>query len=114
MAKRSDDSGGDFLGLVALGSMIGNVAQAASRRTLAERHERFRAYTRDLKDFYFKLLGRHRIALREFRMLREDLDHLRRMVERLTEENSDLLARYARDQEEIRRLRRRDEERVSG
>jgi uncharacterized membrane protein len=71
----------DYLGLVALGSVIGNFVQAAGYRKL--------------KGMYDHVLERYRMLQREYAALRSLNDQLQQQVVDLRKENNHLLAQLA-------------------
>lgn len=71
----------DFLGLVAFGSVIGNLVQADERRKLQE--------------LYRHLVMRYRLLFREYQTFRQVNDELQRQVVALRAENNRLLNEQA-------------------
>ena len=50
----------DILGVVAFGSLITNIFQLASKKSLVEQHEALKAYTSELKKHYGNMVARER------------------------------------------------------
>jgi predicted RNase H-like nuclease (RuvC/YqgF family) len=91
MARRTSTAAAeaDFLGLVALGSLVGNLSQAFERGRLEDDRRRLHAYLRDLRNAYAHLEQRHRLAAEQFEILRrtnEELWSKIRELERVADE----------------------------
>lgn len=83
MSKSPPGGGEDFLGFIAFGSLVANVAQAVSRSNLeVERDqyaavlEEFRIAAEALSAQYDALAGRYEIATREYAVLRNQHERL--------------------------------------
>lgn len=74
----------DFLGLVAFGSLITNIFQIASKKSLEVEHEALKAYASELKRLY------ENIKMRERQIYKENLE-LKRANEELIVINNRLL-----------------------
>lgn len=59
MVKQKETSD-DFLGLVAFGSLIGNIFQIASKKRLEDQHENLKAYAATLKQHYENMIDRYK------------------------------------------------------
>jgi predicted RNase H-like nuclease (RuvC/YqgF family) len=89
--------GEDILGLVAFGSLISNIFQLASKKSLGEQHEALKAYTTELKRHYGNMM------LRERQVYSRCLE-LKRANEELLSMNNQLLKELMAAQEKINRL----------
>jgi len=85
----------DFLGFGALGRLIDRARRKAARPVMADPVGEYPRLLWELERLYVRLRARHRIASREVRMLRVDLEHLRGLVKNLFRLNNDLLAESA-------------------
>lgn len=59
MVKQKETSD-DFLGLVAFGSLIGNIFQITSKKRLEDQHENLKAYAANLKQHYDNMIERYK------------------------------------------------------
>jgi hypothetical protein len=73
----------DFLGVVAIGSIIGNLAQAGERTEIKRQH-------RALLGLYRHFVGRYKMLLQEYQAFRQVNTDLQNQVLRLREENNRL------------------------
>lgn len=89
----------DILGLVAFGSLITNIFQLASKKSLEEQHEALKAYTAELKRHYGNMM------LRERQVYSRCLE-LKRANEELLVMNNQLLGELMTAQEKINKLGR--------
>jgi len=96
---RTGEGGEDILGLVAFGSLVGNIFQIASRKSLGEQHEALKAYSSELRRHY------ENMKIRERQVYNENLE-LRRANEGLIAVNNRLLKELIEAREEDIRLRR--------
>ncbi|MBI4377894.1 MAG: hypothetical protein HY578_02230 [Nitrospinae bacterium] len=92
--------GEDILGLVALGSLITNIFQIASKKSLEAEHEALKAYVIQLRRFY------ENIRVRERQVSNENLE-LKRANEGLIALNNRLLKELAEAENTIIKLKNR-------
>lgn len=59
MVKQKETSD-DFLGLVAFGSLIGNIFQITSKKRLEDQHKILKAYAANLKQHYDNMIERYK------------------------------------------------------
>ncbi|HKD99921.1 MAG TPA: hypothetical protein VKE69_02830 [Planctomycetota bacterium] len=118
MARRaSTTADADFLGLVALGSLVGNLSQAFERGRLEDDRRRLHAYIRELRNAYAHLEQRHRVAAEQFGILRrtnEELWSKMRELERVADELRRQNAEIERECVDARELAQQRNERRSG
>lgn len=93
---RKTGEGEDILGLVAFGSLVTNIFQLASKKSLQEQHAALKAYTTELKKHY------HNMVLRERQVYSRCLE-LKRANEELASMNNKLLSELMAAQEKINR-----------
>ncbi len=62
---RQAEEGEDILGLVAFGSLVTNIFQIASRKTLEREHEAVEAYAAELRQHYENMKVRERLVYNE-------------------------------------------------
>jgi hypothetical protein len=79
----------DFLGIVALGSVIGNIVQAADRTNLQTLY-------RQLETMYRNLVQHYQLLYRDYNALKQLNNELQRQVTSLRTENSKLLEKSVR------------------
>ncbi|MBI2899146.1 MAG: hypothetical protein HYY17_03115 [Planctomycetes bacterium] len=117
MAKPASAGDRDFFGLLALGSLVGNVVQTASGKDLPARHQELRAYAGQLQHRYHDLVDRYRIAAGQYAILREEnvrlwnevqqfhelLQGANRRNDELARENTTLHGTIARLEAQIRK-----------
>jgi hypothetical protein len=92
--------GEDILGLVALGSLITNIFQIASKKSLEAGHEALKAYVIELRQFY------ENIRVRERQVSNENLE-LKRANEGLIALNNRLLKELVEAKNAIIKLKSR-------
>ncbi|MBU2573517.1 MAG: hypothetical protein KKH28_05515 [Elusimicrobia bacterium] len=78
----------DLLGIVAIGSIIGNLAQANEINAVKTQHNKLTA-------LYRKLVEHYKMLYREYEAFRQVNEHLRVEVVTLRTENSNLLGKIA-------------------
>lgn len=78
----------DLLGIVAIGSIIGNLAQANEMSAVKTQRNK-------LNDLYRKLVEHYKMLYREYEAFRHVNEHLRVEVVTLRAENSSLLGKLA-------------------
>lgn len=85
--KAVRDAGGedDFLGLVAFGSLITNIAQIARGKMLEDKHEALKKYARELE-------RRYQETIRRNRQISDAYMSLKNMIQKLEKENAGLKA----------------------
>ena len=88
MAQRRSDRE-DLLGIVALGSVIGNVVQAKDKNRLAD-------HCQKLNIVYQQLLTRYRQVCREYEQFRNLNSQLQSTVLALRKQNDDLMRKMAK------------------
>ncbi len=88
----------DILGVVAFGSLIGNMYQMASKKSLEKEHEALKAYTAELKQLYSSMKIRAK-------QIYDENQALRHANEGLLELNKRLLSQLTEAQEQIRKLK---------
>lgn len=91
------NAGEDILGLVAFGSLITNIFQLASKKSLEEQHEALKAYVTELKTHY------HNMKTRERQIYSKNLE-MKRANEELIALNDKLLRELRASKEEIIKL----------
>ena len=79
--------GEDILGLVAFGSLITNIFQLASIKSLVEQHEALKAYTAELKRHYGNLFLRERQVYNRYLELKQANEELLAMNNQLLKES---------------------------
>lgn len=89
----------DILGIVAFGSLIGNMYRIASKKSLEVEHEALKAYTAELKQLYSSMKIRAK-------QIYDENQALRRANEGLIDLNKRLLTQLTEAQEDVRRIRR--------
>ncbi|MEK6589231.1 MAG: hypothetical protein AABZ11_00985 [Nitrospinota bacterium] len=92
--------GEDILGLVALGSLITNIFQIASKKSLEAEHEALKAYVTELRQLY------ENIRVRERQVSNENLE-LKRANEGLIALNNRLLKELVEAKNAIIKLKNR-------
>jgi len=101
MAKRAikkKKENEDILGIVAFGSLIGNMYQMTSRKSLEKEHDALKAYTAQLKQLYSSMKIRSK-------QIYDESQALRRANEGLIDFNKKLLTQLAEAQDEILKLK---------
>jgi len=88
----------DMLGIVAFGSLIGNIYQMTSKKSLEREHEALKAYTAQLKQLYFSMKIRAK-------QIYDESQALRRANEGLIDFNKRLLMQLKEAQDETRKLK---------
>ena len=96
VAVKKTGEGEDILGLVAFGSLITNIFQLASKKSLQEQHEALKAYTAELKRHYGNMVVRER-------QVSSKCHELKRANEELVAMNNQLLSELMAAQEKINR-----------
>jgi hypothetical protein len=86
----------DILGIVAFGSLIENMYQITSKKSLESERETLKAYTAELKQLYFSMKIRAK-------QIYDENQALRRANEGLIDLNQKLLRQLAEIQDEIRK-----------
>ncbi len=95
---RKIDEGEDILGVVAFGSLITNIVQLASKKSLEEQHEALKAYTSELKKHYGNMVVRERQVYNKYLELKQANEELLAM-------NNQLLKELMAAQEKINKQR---------
>lgn len=57
---KQEETTEDFLGLIAFGSLIGNIFQIASKNALENQHGKLKAYADNLKKHYDNMIERYK------------------------------------------------------
>ena len=78
--------GEDILGVVAFGSLITNIVQLASKKSLEEQHEALKAYTSELKKHYGNMVVRERQVYNKYLELKQANEELVSMNNQLLTE----------------------------
>jgi hypothetical protein len=95
IVKQAEDSG-DIMGVVAFGSLVANIFQIVSRKSLEEKHEALRAYAGELKRHYDNMIIRERLVYNENIQLKNanrDLQNLNsRLLKELIEARNETLS----------------------
>lgn len=111
----------DLVGVVALGSVVGNIVQAVRAENRADAHERLRQYAVNLRQGYDDLLRRYRAGAEQYRVLRQenvqlwsDVQRLNGIIEEQRRQNNGLQHRYGEAQQEIAKLQAELRSRGSG
>lgn len=86
--KRTISASQDFLGIVAIGSIIGNLLQANEMSVVKKQ-------AANLNEIYRNIVERYKLLYREYEAFRQVNEQLRREVVALRTENSKLLQRIA-------------------
>ena len=86
--RKSDPASQDFLGIVAIGSVIGNLVQANEMTTVKRQLGKLSAMYRGLVEHY-------KMLYREYEAFRQVNEHLRREVVALRTKNSKLMGQVA-------------------
>lgn len=84
--KRQADESGDILGLVAFGSLVANIFQIASKKSLEEEHVALKVYAGELKKHYENMRVRERLVYKENIELRNCNKELQNLNSRLLKE----------------------------
>jgi len=84
--QRQTDEGGDIVGLVAFGSLVSNIFQIASRKSLEEEHAALKAYAGELKRLYENMIVRARLVYKENIELKNCNQELQNLNSRLLKE----------------------------
>lgn len=84
--QRQTDEGGDILGLVAFGSLVTNIFQIASKKSLEEEHAALKAYSGELKKHYENMRVRERLVYNENIELKNCNKELQNLNSRLLKE----------------------------
>lgn len=98
----------DILGLVAFGSLIANIFQIVSKRSLEEQYEALKAYVSELRRHYENIKVRERQVYNEYLRLKKANEELNainnRILKELIEANIKLKSR--KPEPTLRRRRR--------
>jgi len=84
--QRQADESGDILGLVAFGSLVTNIFQIASKKSLEEEHAALKAYAGELKKHYENMRVRERLVYKENIELKNCYKELQNLNSRLLKE----------------------------
>jgi hypothetical protein len=83
--KRNEDNG-DILGVVAFGSLVSNIYQIASKKSLEEEHAALKAYAGELKRHYDNMRVREKLVYNENIELRNAYKELQNLNSLLLKE----------------------------
>lgn len=115
---RQSESGEDILGLVAFGSLIANIFQIASKKSLEEEHGALKAYASELKRHYENMNVRERIVYNgniELRKVNKGLmANNTRLLKELIEANNEVIKLKGGLPETSRRRRRKRVHKTTG
>lgn len=111
MAKQKETSD-DFLGLVAFGSLIGNIFQITSKKRLEDQHENLKAYAANLKQHYDNMIERYKqvgsayLSMRNVNAaLSKEIQILNDVIAGLRRENNRLIKELDTVKEEFLKLK---------
>lgn len=91
------EGSGDLLGLVTFGSLIGNIWQIVSKRSLEQEHNALKADTEKLRNQYSEIIKNYRMVYDEYTAMKRtneslssEISTLNGIVKTLREENKKL------------------------
>lgn len=111
MVKQKETSD-DFLGLVAFGSLIGNIFQITSKKRFEDQHENLKAYAANLKQHYDNMIERYKqvgsayLSMRNVNAaLSKEIQILNDVIAGLRKENNRLIKELDTVKEESLKLK---------
>lgn len=111
MTKNSNSSE-DLLGVIALGSIVGNFAQAISKKRLQDRHKELQQFAARLRNAYENLAKNYKITTQHFenvksvnQQLWQNVQSMDGIIKTLQKQNQDLVKKISDSDSLIKNLR---------
>jgi len=103
--KRAGTRKSDNVGLVALGSLAGNLLQLLQNRNLAQREQQLAHYANQLRELCQSTVAEYAVLRQQYESLWQHCQRLSTDINQLRQRNNDLELQRVRDANAIRQLR---------